>query len=154
MSEEKRKLAVARRLARQQNKIRISSYVTPFPVSSFIKEIPEDKVVFRYMFPGKGKVFNACIYMEGDLKKGVEVAAEIRSVKGDGQGVTHIARNVFTTMNLTFDINIGDRLTVAVNSDVPVENLWISFMWVPDVSNVEVKKFLKSELDEVEDEGI
>jgi hypothetical protein len=150
--------AAVRRLQRKTYNQRVSSYISPFPVSFYISKIPEDGVVLRYMFPGEGRITNACIYVEGDVKKGIIISAQTTNDTGMGSGISATFRKNFNKFSLDMYVNTGDMLSIILPTDMNLGNVWVAFLWLPDISEVEVKSFLARELEvvkeEISDEGV
>ena len=151
---ELRKLeAINARLKRRMGVAKISSYITPFPVSHFVPTLPEDGTVLRYMFPGGGSVSSACIYLEGEIKKGITLSANSVSTNGIGTGISAVIRKPFNKVGLDFKVSVGDRLEICLDpGEIEVTNIWTAFLWAPNVRDTDIKKFLRSEIDQLTDE--
>jgi len=143
--------AAVKRLRRKSYNARVSSYITPFPVSSFIKEVPEDGVVLRYMFPGNGTITNACVYVKGDTKHGIEISAQVKNESGMGSGVSATFRKNFNKLFLDLYVMAGDMLQIVLPADKPITNIWVAFLWAPEIGETEVKSFLLRELEKLEE---
>ena len=149
--------AAVKRLQKKPHNMRVNSFITPFPVSTYVETIPPDGVVCRYMFPGDGLITNACIYMKGDTKQGIQLAAEATNDSGMGSGISIETRKNFTKLTLNISILTGDMLSVKLPVEARVSEIWTAFLWLPDISETEVKSFLSRELrqiEESEDEGV
>jgi len=144
------------RLLRRQGVAKVRSYITPFPVSHFALVIPPDGIVMRYMFPGGGKISNACVYMEGDIKKGVTLSAHSKSITGIGVGMSANITKNFSKLKIDFSVAVGDRLEITLAPvevpKVPIGNIWVAFLWIPNVNETDLKKFLQSEIAQLTDE--
>jgi len=145
--------AVKRRLDRLSKTAKINSYITPFPVSSYAAGIPDDGVVLRYMFPGSGRISNACLYIEGKIEKKSNIFLAARSItpKDVSTGTKiPIVRN-FNQIGLDLAVSAGDRTEMVITSDMEISGIWIAFLWLPAVGDVEIKKFLQGELTMIAD---
>jgi len=148
--------AVTKRLENRLKTAKVSSYISPIPISGFSKDVPEDGVVLRYMFPSKGKIVSACLFLGCELKKNtvINVSIKLSSVNGIETGTSVPVRKNFSPVAAEYACNVGDRLEVSVNCEEPINNVWIAFLWQPSIKAAEAKKFLLSELNGEQDEGI
>ncbi len=152
VSEKVKSDAAIKRLKRRMGVAKVSSYITPFPVSNFIPSIPPDGVIMRYMFPGAGTISNSIMYAEGELKKGAEIRAEIKSITDVVVGAGMTIRKNFGQLGLDQQVNAGDRLIISLTSEVEITNIWVAFLWLPKVKETEVMSFLQAELAQLTEE--
>lgn len=131
----------------------VTGIITPFPISGYAKD-PVDSVVLRYMFPAGGKITVGGAYIESMPKDGIDIYTNIH------RGDSVISNSVWTNkkyvlINPDVGILAGDRLVISV---VPkggeVSGIWISFLWVPEVKDSEIKQFLIEDLERIGGENV
>jgi len=143
---------ITKRLARRQGS-KAKAVVTPFPISYC--EIGDDVKgdIFKFMFPGDGKITKGIIYFGKKIKDGVMVTINLSNAAGN-----NIKQFVVEEKEIRFSPDLGvltgNRLTIsveAVNSEEKITECWIAFLWTPDVSSSMIKKCLISDLENVSD---
>ena len=131
----------------------VTGIITPFPISGYIRD-PVDNVVLRYMFPASGKVTVGGAYIEIMPKDGIDIYTNIH--RGDSVLSNSVWTNKkYVLINPDVGILAGDRLVISV---VPkggeVSGIWISFLWVPEVKDSEIKQFLIEDLERIGEENV
>ena len=153
MSDEKRLESMVARLARRTNKV-AQAMLIPFPLSAY-GILPPDGIVFRHMFPAKGKLLKGCVYIESLDKSGAQVTAALQgSVKLVGQSQSLRITKPFNVFDLGIPVEVGDRLSITIDDYDPTKppgGVWISMLWLPEVGTATVKQFLVDELDKAEE---
>jgi len=135
---------IVKRLMRRSRKT-ASAVFTPFPVSSFGP--------LNYMFPARGVIKKIVADVDEMPKDGVDVVLEITTE--DNVFINRISAKKKLVSDLNYDVLVGDRVKITIiptNSEQEVADYWISFLWIPHKSEVDVMKFLVSELDKLEDD--
>ena len=126
--------------------------ITPFPISSYAKD-PVDNVVLRYMFPASGKITVGGAYIENMPKDGIDIYTNIH--REESVISTSVwTKKKYVLINPDAEILAGDRLVVSVKSrGGDVSGIWVSFLWVPEVKDSEVKQFLIDDLERIGEEN-
>lgn len=137
---------IVSRLARKQPK-RMSAMVTPFPISNAVFGENISGPILRYMFPCLGTVTKGLITIDKRPSEVAIVGYEINN------GL-HNTKNTYTMTSKKFlvepkvSVDSGDQLTVSIfptGEDV-IEEVWISFLWVPQIREVDIKRILIDDL--------
>ena len=134
------------RVSRRMNKT-VTGLLTPYPISNYCNE-PVSDIVLRYMFPSNGKITVGAMYIEDMPKGGVNIVLYVGDATGGGTKTYTIKRKDFK-LAPNLPVSFGSRLTIGVKPVVEeeiVKGIWTSFMWVPDVKDVDVKTYLLDEL--------
>ena len=142
---------VVKRLSRRQVK-KISAMITPYPISTCITGDDVRGDVLKYMFCAKGIIKKGLIYLSKQLSAGVVVNITIENDAG-GETKSYIFNKKQMLVNPDLNIYSSDRMTVSVTPINPEDKLtevWISFLWVPEVKDTDVKSFLIDEIEEIE----
>ena len=138
---------ITKRLMRRAGKAKVA-LLTPYPISSAIIGDDIQGTILRYMFPCDGKLTKGAVEFDAKPKKPVEVSIQTMGKDG-GQGKSF----VLDKKRLAFDIGIQavafDKLIVDISGEgLPeIKEVWVSFLWVPTVKDVEVRKFLIEEME-------
>ena len=127
--------------------------ITPFPISNFV-DFPVEGVVLKYMFPVNGQLLFGGMFIEQMPKDGVDILFNI--LTSDNLG-TYRSESMFTKSNTftvrpNIDIRSGNKLTVSVIPKVEgseISGVWTSFLWIPVVSEMVVRKVLIDELEKI-----
>ena len=140
---------LARRLERRERTRGLKVAFTPFPISSFGS--------LRYMFPTKGQVRKLVVYVDEMPRSGVDILVELGS-KDITTTTEFKTREMFVTelVSPMGEVDVGDKLCVLVEPTNPEEEVgtyWVSALWVPHKSSMDMIKFLDSELDKLVEEG-
>jgi len=131
------------RLPYQVNK---QGLISPIPMSAFIDD-PD--IPIRFMFAGKGKISDLYVHVETLPKSGVVVDTTISSgLDKMTRSITLKKQSVATILD--FITKAKDRVEIkfrnAVAEEPRVGNIWIAFLWVPDISIIDVKKLALEEV--------
>lgn len=130
------------RLPYQTNKVGL---ISPIPISAFTDD-PD--IPLRFMFAGKGKISDLYIYIDKPPKSGISIDTSIYS------GLDKMARSVVIkkpsmATTLDFVTNAKDRVEIKFENVVKEEpkpnSVWIAFLWIPDLSIIDVKKLVSEE---------
>ena len=131
------------RLPRQTN---LKGLISPIPISAFTDD---PSIPLRFMFAGKGKISDLYIYIDGIPKSGIVIDTAIYS------GFDKMARAVTikkpsTATTLGFVTKAKDRVEIKFENVVKEEpkpnSIWISFLWIPDISIIDMKKLVSEEV--------
>ena len=143
---------VLQRLERRSNKV-AKAIISPFPVSNKVSGDVKGDVLF-YMFCAEGIITKGMIHIDKKPKTPIDVKFKLEGKEG-GRSINFPVDKVDFFIESGIPVRVGDRLTVSV---IPAEGevvneLWISFLWIPTVKDVEVKSFLMEELENDQVEG-
>jgi hypothetical protein len=125
------------RVPKQTNRIGL---ISPIPISAFT-DSPD--IPLRFMFAGKGRISDLYIYIDNPPKNGISIDTAIYS------GLDKMARSVVVkkqsvATTLDFVTNAKDRVEIKFENVVKEEpkpsSIWIAFLWIPDISIIDVKK--------------
>ena len=136
---------LARRLERRERTRGLKVAFTPFPISS--------RGPLEYMFPVKGEVRKLVVYVDEMPKGGVDIIVEIGSTL-DNVITKFKTKEMFIKdlISPIGEVDVGDKLIVVVEStevDEDIGYYWVSALWVPHKSSVDIMKFLESEIDKL-----
>lgn len=118
----------------------VRGLISPIPMSAFTDD-PD--MSMKFMFSGKGKISDLYIYIDGPPKSGIVIDTAIYS------GLDKMARSVTikkpsTATTLDFVTNAKDRVEIrfenAVKEEPKANSIWIAFLWIPDISIINVQK--------------
>ncbi len=141
---------VVTRLARRA-KAKTKAMITPYPISNAIFGRDIEGPVLRYMFPCTGTITKGLIDIGKKLKEGAQVELDVRNT-AHGVSKSYIMNRDKFLVEPQIEVDAGDQLTVTVlpnGKEEKIKEVWISFLWVPSVKDIEVKSFL---LDEIEND--
>ena len=128
----------------------ITGVITPFPISGYVSN-PIDKVVLRYMFPADGKITVGGTFIESIPKEGIDIYLNIHRVDGNIDSKSIFVKKQSVMIKPDVDVFCGDRLVISIDSKggESVSGVWTSFLWVPNIRDSEVKKFLIDDLERI-----
>jgi len=140
---------VASRLARRTNTGK-SAMITPYPISSATFGEDVRGPVLRYMFPCDGVVSKGMLRFSRKPKIPVPINIDITNEE-TSQARGYIVEKQQIIVKPDLAVKAGDCLTIYISPDEQekVTEVWISFLWIPSVSDVVTKSFLIEELDNV-----
>lgn len=126
--------------------------ITPFPISSYSET--SEKPVIRYMFPADGKITAGGMCIEEMPKAGVSINITVCSgLECESKVVETKRQHIAISPNL--EVKFGSRLIIKVspvNEGDIVSNIWIAFLWVPVIKDIETRQFLIDDLMRIEKE--
>ena len=142
---------IVNRLMRRSRKV-ATAIITPYPISGCASGDDVKGDVLKYMFPADGIITKGIICFDRKVKGGVVVVVDVANEIGRTRKDLIVDRK---TVNISPNTGVlaGDRLTVSVfpmQDDQQINEVWISFLWTPHVSETKVKQHLIKELDEAE----
>ena len=132
---------VALRQARVKQK-RISGILFPFPVCGC--SIPDsDGVVFRAMLPCDGMIVKVAVDVVGieKIEGGVTLQAELE-IEDDVYARDMPVRKPMIFFDPELPVIAGAKITVRVTSGNIEGLVWVSFLFIPEVSDAKVRKLL------------
>lgn len=136
------------RLSRRAVK-KTTGLITPYPISNaIIGDVTG--VVLRYMFPCEGTIVKGIIHFGHDPVTIVGVRLKI-SNKEKVTSTEFITDKQDFVYEEEVEVVSGDRLEIEIEPQEPITEVWVSFLWVPTIKDVEAKSFL---IDEIENERI
>ncbi len=139
---------IVSRLVRRSVK-KITSLITPYPISNAVFGDDIKGPILYYMFPCKGSITKALICLGNKPKNEVIIDVSIKN-----QIYTDSKSYGMTGKSLSFELNkeiySGDRLKISITPSEKdqITEVWVSFLWVPFVKEVEAKSYLISDLEE------
>jgi len=139
---------VIRRVARKYHGAKSKALITPFPISSATFGEKVEGPILRYMFPSDGMVTKGIIKFGKKPKSEVFVELSMAgSYEAASKGYNVIKKMVIVEPML--NVKAGDCLEISIKPDDvdPVTEVWISFLWVPEVGETFIKQFLVEELE-------
>ncbi len=128
--------------ARKARKIltKIKTLITPFPISNAVFGDDVRGAILRYMFPCSGNILKGVIRLGSKPKIVHEVTIDLSN---------HLRRydieERISNLIINTKISSGDCLTVSINSEEVIKEVWISFLWVPDKSEVVKENYYDNE---------
>jgi hypothetical protein len=128
----------------------ITGVITPFPITSFMENTKDNNAI-RYMFPMGGTITLGTAYFEDMPEIGVDIHIDIH--RGDTVNSTVLFTNKkYFLIEPDTEVLAGDRLSVSVvpRGEADLENIWLSFLWVPKTKDAEIKQFVELELEQEE----
>jgi len=141
------------RLMRRSRKV-AKAIITPFPISSCVKEENIKGDVLHYMFPGDGVITKGIIRFNGlKLKDGIKVTIKLENSLGSNIKQFIVEKPLFK-ISPNIGILSGDCLTISaetVNQEAALTELWAAFLWVPHISETNIKNCLINELESTRD---
>lgn len=126
---------VTERLSKKQSKQCIKGVITPYPISSACFGEVSGRIL-SYMFPSNGMV------TKGILKLVDKQPKALLTITLENLSKTVEITKLTSEIDCDLAVFAGDRLTVSISSDNPLSEVWIAFLWIPSLSEVEVKKVL------------
>ena len=139
---------VTDRLMRRASK-RTTALITPYPISNAVFGDKVEGVLLCYMFPCDGVISKGMFKVGAKPKKEIYIEAKLfNDVEVHSKGFT-FNKKTFVADNLAIEVKSGDCLKVSLSpTDEVVTELWVSFLWIPTVKDVEVKSYLIEDLED------
>jgi len=138
---------VTERLMRRARK-KATGLITPYPISNAVIGEKVEGTILRYMFPCEGTIVKGMVRFNKKPKQwnsiNIKVFGDTNSFI---KGFTVEKKKMAVALEL--NVEAGDCMEIAVksSSEDTVEEVWISFLWVPAVKEVTAKSFLIAELE-------
>jgi len=138
---------VTQRLMRRASK-RTVALITPYPISNAVFGEKVEGAILRYMFPCDGTVTKGFIRLNEKPKKGVNVEVKLfNDIGSTMKGFILDRKTLFIEPKI--DVKAGDCLEISLTpSEEIVTGIWISFLWKPEMKDIEVKSYLIEELED------
>lgn len=143
------------RLMRRSNKT-AKAMITPYPISScFTGEIGGP--MLKYMFSARGIISKGQIHFNVKPKESVKVLITLENDLGSNERSYKIStKSMMVEPNM--EVYSGDRLIISAELTDPekecdkagqilLNEVWCSFLWIPNVKEVDVKRFLIEDLE-------
>ena len=137
---------VTERLMRRAGK-KITALITPYPISNAVFGDAVKGPILRYMFPCDGVITKGVVKLGIKPKNPIVIGIKLFNEIGSTVKGFALEKKLFSiTPNLP--IISGDCLEVSLDPmEETVTEVWISFLWMPSVKDVEVKSYLIEELE-------
>ena len=146
---------IVKRLSRRSRKV-ASAMITPYPISNAVFGDNISGNILHYMFPCVGKITKGLILVGNKLENGAIVSISIKDDVHE-ESKSYVIVNKITLTNPNIDIDSGDRLTISIKPNDPEESItevWMSFLWVPSMKEIDIKNFLIDKLESVSKETL
>ena len=146
---------IVNRLTRRQNK-KMKAMITPYPISTCVSGEDVEGDILKYMFCAPGRIVKGLVYLSAKPKSGASISIRIDNDLG-GSTKSYIITRKSLLVEPDIVISSGDRLTISFHNVDEVEKiteLWLAFMWIPEIKDVDIKNFLIDELEEEIDAGV
>jgi len=144
---------VVSRLARRSRK-QTTVIVTPYPISNCVSGEDVKGDILKYMFCAKGTISKGLIVLDKRPATGVVIGITLANDMG-GSSHSYVLTKKTSMIDPKVEVFSGDRLSVSVNpidaEKDKVSEVWLSFMWTPDVKDTTMKQVLIDSLDEALD---
>jgi len=136
---------ILRRL-RLPYQINTQGLISPIPISAFTDD---PNVPLRFMFAGKGRISDLYIHIDKLPRSGIVINTAIYSgLDAMARTVTIKKSSVATTLD--FVTKAKDRVEIkfenVVEEEPKPDSIWIAFLWIPDLSIIDVKKLVSKEV--------
>jgi hypothetical protein len=148
---------VVSRLAIRSRKT-ASAMITPYPISNAVFGDDVRGVILRYMFPCNGSITKGSIRLGKKPKNGITIDIKVfNDAKSDSRGFTVSTKRLSIEPSPKFETLTGDCLEVSltpVTEEDKVTEVWISFLWTPDVAQTDIRQILIEDLEKNIDDFI
>jgi len=141
----KRRIKTLETIVRRQSRVKqkkISGILFPFPICGC--SIPDsDGVVFRAMLPCDGMIVRAAVDVVGieKIEGGATLQAELE-IEKDVYIRDMSVREPMIFFDPKLPVTAGAKITVRVTSGNVEGLVWVSFLFIPEVSDAKVRKLL------------
>jgi hypothetical protein len=138
---------VVTRVARRSN-TKKAAMITPYPISNATFGEDIRGPILRYMFPCDGVIQKGMLKLGKKPKEPISIGLNISSEEySHSRGYVVEKRQMVVKPDM--NIRSGDCLTIHLlpNEEEKVTEVWVSFLWIPSVSDVTTKGFLVEELE-------
>lgn len=138
---------IVERLSRRAKK-KTTALITPYPISSAVFGEDIKGPILRYLFPCAGTITKGYVDIGKKLKSGASIKIEIKDSIGM-HSKSYIVGRRNLLMEPQLKVDSGSKLTVSIshNEEELLTEVWISFLWIPSIREVEAKSYLISELE-------
>ena len=137
---------VTKRLMRRASK-RAVALITPYPISNAVFGEKVEGPILRYMFPCDGIVTKGFVRLGAKPKKSISLEVKMfNDLNSAMKGFALERKSLSIEPNIP--VKAGDCLEISLiaNEEIVTE-IWISFLWKPEMKDVEVKSYLIEELE-------
>ena len=143
---------VLKRFSRRLHKT-VVGVIPPYPISGYVQS-SIDGVVLRYMFPAEGRIILGALHIEEMPKSGVDVYAVVH-LEDIHKSEVFFTKKASVLIRPDIDVVARSRLTLSVKAkgEEQVSGIWASLLWVPEIKDSVIKRFLVDGLDKVEEEN-
>ena len=137
---------ITARLMRRAGK-RTHVLITPYPISNAVFGEKVEGPILRYMFPCDGIVTKGFVRLGKKPKISVMLSIKMFNEIGSASKGFSLEKK-FLSIQPNLPVVAGDCLEISLEpGEEIVTEIWISFLWKPEVKDVEVKSFLIEELE-------
>ena len=137
---------ITQRLMRRASK-RTTALITPYPISNAVFGENVEGPILRYMFPCSGTITKGIVRLGNKPKESVVLGIKMFNESNSAsKGYALEKKNL--SVELSLPVVAGDCLEVSIETEVEiVTEVWVSFLWRPNISDVEAKSYLVEELE-------
>lgn len=137
---------VLERLERRSNKV-AKAMVSPFPVSG-VKMDDVSGDILHYMFCTEGMITKCAVHLGKKPKEPVSLEFSLAN-KGGRRASNFSIERQEVIIEPSLPVFTGDCLTITITPDEEevIDEVWISFLWLPTVKDADAKLFLMKELE-------
>lgn len=137
---------ITQRLMRRASK-RTVALITPYPISNAVFGEKVEGPILRYMFACDGIVTKGFVRLGAKPKKNVNLEVKMfNDANSVMKGFALERKSLSIEPNIP--VKAGDCLEISlIPGEEIVTEVWISFLWKPEVKDVEVKSYLIEELE-------
>jgi hypothetical protein len=131
-----------------------SAIITPFPIFAYADAPTEDPII-RYLFPVGGTILKGYVFVDVMPKKGINIETTLLQADGSSMSRTFFTKKNMAVEDVMTDVVPGVRLEVSVSLvdlQESIGGVWLSFLWIPKVSNEIAMQFILDDLDKQEKE--
>lgn len=146
---------VVTRLTRRTRKS-ITALITPYPISNAIFGEDIRGTILRYMFPCEGTITKGLIKLGRKPNTGINIGVRISNNLGVESKSYVITRRALL-VNPALGVSSGDCLELFIEpvaGEPPINEVWVSFLWIPTIKDIEVKSYLIEELEKDSEEFV
>lgn len=138
---------VTERLARRSVKVS-TGLITPYPISAAKSGDNVQGEILNYMFPCEGIITKGAIKLGDRFSGSITVRFKLFNDTNTYTDELNLERKL-TIISPHRKVQPFDCLSISIFADPehPITRIWVSFLWIPTVKDVEVKSFLISELE-------
>lgn len=141
---------ITTRLSRRAHK-RAVAMLTPYPISNAVIGDKVEGNILHYMFPCDGKVIKAVVDVGKKPKQSINVTISLMGEES-GESRTIVLTKRRDAIEPNIEVKTFDRLSVSISYESEkledaLNEVWISFLWIPTTKDVEIKSFLIEELE-------
>jgi len=124
--------------------------ITPYPISNCVIGESVSGEILRYMFACRGKINKGLLVLDKKPSKAVAITVTIKnSLGGESRSYVVSAKEMLVEPNI--EVFSRDQLIISLDpGEETITEAWVSFLWLPHMQDVDIKKYLIDELDKID----